>query len=310
MPAKLASKHARRASLFALGVAFACAVSLVPPRPADAATTWTKNLYSSAGFMTQDPYYSACAAAAAMMMLNFTDLKGDGGNGFRWTNTRVKNSSNKTNYRDMTSVLWFARAHDTLSSRAHGTDPHGWRNALNYYGWGSDAMYKKDLWVYDDRAYATFDAAIKAAVRAIARYDKPVGILGAAGGHAQVMTGYVAVGEDPATSSDFTVSYIYLSDPLHARWIRNKKVSTSTFKSGSSAYRFIRYYQGDSPHDDTYTAGYRYSSVPNWRGRSEWWGRFVILQPIRDGLPGGEPDPEPEPSPSPADAAAEPTPSP
>ena len=287
-------------SLIALGLAFVCAVSaVVPPKPVSAATVWTKNLYSSYGFMTQDPYYSACVAASTMMMLNFIDLADTGGDGFRWTNTRVRHSSNKTNYRDMTSVQWFARSHDTLKRGPAGSDPHGWRNALNYYGWGSAAMRDKDLWVYDDRAYVTFDDAVKAAVQALAKYDKPVGILGSAGGHAQVMTGYVAVGEDPAVSTDFTVSYIYLSDPLHSRWIRNKKVSIATLRSGSTRYRFLRYYQGDSPYDDVYTTGWRRSSVAHWRGSSEWWGRFVILEPIRAGVRSGTPEPTPEPTPTP-----------
>src|SRR5215213_4445489 len=113
----------------------------------------------------------------------------------------------------MTSILSFARSHDTLALGQPGTDPHGWRNALNYYGWGSAAMTDPTRRVYEDRAYGSFDAALKSAVRAIAMYHKPVGMLGWAGGHAQVITGYVATGENPATSSNFTVKGVYLSDP-------------------------------------------------------------------------------------------------
>src|SRR3990172_1032572 len=163
MPARPGVQHARRASLIALGIVFGLSGAFVPAQ-ATAETTWTKKLYSSSGFMTQDPYYSSCVAAAAMMMLNFTDIKDTGGNGFRWTSTRVKHSSNKANYRDLTSVQWFARAHDTLKPGPRGSDPHGWRNALNYYGWGMDAMRDKNLWVYDDRAFLSFDGAVKAAL--------------------------------------------------------------------------------------------------------------------------------------------------
>ncbi len=34
----------------------------------------------------------------------------------------------------MTSILAFERSHDTLRSTSAGSDAHGWRNALNYYG--------------------------------------------------------------------------------------------------------------------------------------------------------------------------------
>ena len=41
-------------------------------------------------------------------------------------------------------------------------------------------------------------------------------MLGWAGGHAQVIHGYVVTGEDPRISSDFTVQWVYLSDPLRS----------------------------------------------------------------------------------------------
>ena len=108
------------------------------PGQAAAATTWRYNTYRSGGYLTQDPYSTACTAASAMMMLNFIALAGTGGPGFRWTASRVKNSP--TDYRDMMSILWFARAHDTLASGRAGSDAHGWRNALNNFGWGQAAM--------------------------------------------------------------------------------------------------------------------------------------------------------------------------
>ena len=51
---------------------------------------------SLAGFLYQDPYYTACTAAATMMMLNFIDLNDSGGDGFRWTTYRTKNSSDRS----------------------------------------------------------------------------------------------------------------------------------------------------------------------------------------------------------------------
>ena len=91
----------------------------------------------------------------------------------------------------MTSILAFERANDTLRPGGLGSDAHGWRNALNAYGWGQDALTDPARMVFEDRGYRTFSGAVRAAVKAIARRGMPVGILGWAGGHAQVMTGYV-----------------------------------------------------------------------------------------------------------------------
>ena len=87
-----------------------------------------------------------------------------------------------------------------------------------------------------DLAYTSFDAAVRGAVIAIATYHKPVGMLGWAGRHAQVITGYVVSGEDPATSANFTVTGLYLSDPLHADGIVNTLFSVASLRSGSTRY--------------------------------------------------------------------------
>ncbi|MDQ3128450.1 MAG: hypothetical protein M3Q66_08370, partial [Chloroflexota bacterium] len=243
------------------------------PATVGAGTVWKLNLYRSSGFLYQDPYYTACVAASTMMMLNFTDLADTGGNGFRWTNYRTQNSSDRAQVRDMTSILYFSRNHDTLSLGRPGSDAHGWRNALNYYGWGAEAINDPNKRVYDDRAYSTFDTAIKAAVRAIAVYRKPVGMLGWAGGHAQVITGFSVTGEDPATSSNFTVNGLYLSDPLRSNAIVNKYLGRLTLKTGNLRFRFRAYRESDSPLDDSYSVGWRRSSVSY--APSEWYGRFV-----------------------------------
>ncbi len=271
------------------------------PVSASAATIWRFNLYRAAGFLYQDPYYTACTAAAAMMMLNFIDLNDSGGNGFRWTVYRTQNSSNKAVVRDMTSILSFERSHDTLSSGRPGSDPHGWRNALNYYGWGTPAMTDPNQRVYDDRAYGSFDGALKAAVISIARYHMPVGVLGHAGGHAQVATGYVVTGENPATSDNFTVAGLWLSDPLRSDRTVNRYINRLSLKSGDTSYRLQTYREIDSPLDDPYSAGWRRSSIRS--SASEWYRRYILIVPTRDGLP--EPTPTPTPTPTP-----EPTPTP
>ncbi len=282
------------------------------PGPAFGATVWQKNLFDARGFLYQDPYYTACTAASAMMMLNFMAIAGTGGEGFSWTTYRTKNNPDPVDRRDLTSVLRFERIHDTLIMGAPGSDPHGWRNALNFYGWGLSAMTDPTLMVYEDEAFPTFDGALNSAVRAIARFNKPIGMLGWAGGHAQVITGYVVTGEDPAVSANFTVNAVYLSDPLRSDRVVNKLVSRNSLQRGNLRYRFQAYREKDSPFDDPYEPGYLHSSVRS--PGSEWYHRWVIVAPIRDGLPAPTPTPTPTPTPDPGasptpDPAASPTPS-
>jgi hypothetical protein len=153
--------------------------------------------------------------------------------------------------------------------------------------------------VYDDLEYTTYDAAVHAAVQAIARFGMPVGILGWAGKHAQLMTGYVVEGDDPAQSDAFSVLFVYLSDPLSADRLVNTKISNATFKGGSWRVRFQPYRETDSPYDDPYKPGWKRSAVSATWGPSEWYHRWVIVAPIRAGLPTGDPDPTPTPSPTP-----------
>ena len=141
----------------------------------------------------------------------------------------------------------------------------------------------------------------------------PVGILGWAGGHAQVMTGYVVTGADPRVSDAFSVQAVYLSDPLHQNRTVNRKISVTALRSGALRTRFQAYRETDSPFDDPWTAGTMRSSVAPARGPSEWYHRWVIIRPIRaapskvDPTPSPSPDPTPTPSPT---SSQDPTPSP
>ena len=264
-----------------------------------AATTHSRNLFVAKGFVYQDPYYTACTAASVMHMLNTIAYRGTGGYGFRWKPYTIKKSSNPDQLRDMTSILAFERRNDTLRSSSSGSDPHGWRNALNYYGWGSSAMTNAAIRPYEDRAYSTYRSAMKAAVRAIARLGMPVGVLAWAGGHAQVITGYVVTGADPKTSSDFTIQWLYLSDPLKSDAIVNRRTSYGAMKDGALKWRFQWYRETDSPYDDPYTSGWFRSSVKPTTGPSEWYHKWVLLLPVRRGLPPPEPAPTPTPTPTP-----------
>ncbi|HET7026825.1 MAG TPA: hypothetical protein VFI28_03945 [Candidatus Limnocylindrales bacterium] len=255
----------------------------IMPGAAAASSTWTKNLWMTGTFLYQDPYYTACTAATTMFMLNTIALRGTGGPGFTWRSSTAKNDP--ANPHDLTSILAWERQNDTLAASSNGSDAHGWRNALNYFGWGRDAMIDPARMVYQDHAFTSFAAAVHAAVSALARYDKPVGILAWAGGHAQVLTGYVATGDDPRRSNDFSVAYVWLSDPLKSDGYVDRKISVTSLQSGDLHYRFRSYLETDSPYDDPFTPGYLPASVPATTSASEWYRRWVIVAPVRTQLP-------------------------
>jgi hypothetical protein len=309
---RLATFWARGTAIAATLLGLLVGLGGVMPEPVVGLTTYSRNLWVSAAFMYQNPYTTACTAASTMVMLNTIAYRKSGGRGFSWTPSRVKNSSDPANLRDMTSILEFERAHDSMAVDTSGSDPHGWRNALNYYGWGEVADDPATM-PYMDKAYATFDAALKASVRAIARQRMPVGLLGWGGRHAQIMTGYVVVGENPRTSSRFTVQYVYLSDPLKGAAIVNRKLSYDAFRRGALAYRLRRYLETDSALDDPFVPGRIAGSISPAVGPSEWYGRWVVVLPVRNGLPTPAPTPEPTPAPAPDPTPApapDPTPAP
>jgi hypothetical protein len=241
------------------------------PSPSPA-TPSSLDLYVSSGFRYQDPNYSACTSTSAQTMLNYIRAKGTGGRGFRW----VRTVSGAT--RD--AMLRWERNHDTLAG-GRGSDPHGWRNALNFYGWGVGALTTAGR-VYEDVAYSSYAQAIKASVRAIIATRKPVGILGWRGNHAQVITGYYGLVGDPfATDSTgrytdaFGVGGLYLSDTLSASRMRHIRVSYYNLQYTTNyRLRFRPYLETDSKLDDPYTVGWR-------RAVGEWYRRYVVILPIR-----------------------------
>jgi hypothetical protein len=234
-----------------------------------ASTTWSFDMYDSRAVLYQDPDLNACSSAAAEIMLNLAAYQSSPdvlapGNGvfqvaMRW---QPDTSSQK-----MEAILAYERANMTMLITSPGTDPHGWRNALNYFGWG---------WIrtgiYVDSAYASFDSAAKAVVAYLARSRKPVGILAGAGRHAQVITGYVAVGEDPAISDSFSVAGVYVTDPLRTNAMRDTWVPLETWRSGSPIIQFSPYMETDSPYQDP---------IDGNVGTTEWYGKWVIIDAAR-----------------------------
>ena len=101
------------------------------PAPTPPVAPRSMNLFTTSGFRFQDPNWAACTATSVRTMLNLIAMRGSRGEGFIWRTT------NSGVVRDR--ILAWERTHDTLTG-GHGSDPHGWRNALNFYGWGAGTM--------------------------------------------------------------------------------------------------------------------------------------------------------------------------
>lgn len=233
----------------------------ISPRTALNRETFSMELYDPHLIRYQNPDYTACVAADTIMMLNFIAANGDKGSGFRWKPT--------TTYAEQEKILAWERNNDTQSNSEPGVDPNGWRNGLNEFGWGSLTKM-----TYKVESFNSFDTAVKNAVIAMARYKKPVAILGWGGDHAQFLNGFITKGANPADSSDFTVEDVKLTDPLAQDNMRNKTISYESFKTGSLKYRFRAYETLPSTLDDPYTPGKK-------RADSAWYGNWVIVAPVK-----------------------------
>jgi hypothetical protein len=185
-------------------------------------------------------------------------MKGDG---FSWTPS--------ISYDLQTEILAFERQNMTMVTEGtNGTDPHGWRNALNAYGWGSLTAD-----VYRDLSFGTFDEAVKAAIVSGAQFGKPAGLLMLAGRHAMILHGWDVSGDDPATgSTNFTVNGVWLTDPWEPNGHQNAFVWHSWLQSGPASVRFTPYLETDSPYRD---------AIDGQVGIEEWLGRYVILAAVR-----------------------------
>jgi hypothetical protein len=261
------------ASLLVLaGVGPARAVSPVIEAAAAAfpgqAQVWTMNMYRNGAVRWQNPDWRACTAAATMSMLNLI--------AYRSTEVLPVREGAPirtdvvwqvdTSYGMQEDILKFERDHMTTGRWIDGTDPHGWRNALNWYGWGS-----LTAGVYVDASYSNFENAAHATVASLARTGKPVGILGWSGSHAQYVTGYEVTGGDPRVSDNFTIDGVYLTDPWRPDAVRNKLVTFEEWKRGPDYIRFGPYWQTDYTTRDP---------IDGQVGHKEWRGKFVIEQPV------------------------------
>jgi hypothetical protein len=230
------------------------------------------NLFVAAGFRFQNPNWAACTATSVRTMLNWIAEHSVGGPGFKWQPTLAASVRDR--------ILAWERVHDTLAG-GHGSDPHGWRNALNYYGWGAGTLVAGTR-VYDDFAFSTFADAMKATVRALAATGKPVGMLGWRGAHAMMITGYFGLVGNPFArnaaghyTNAFSVAGFYITDPLRESVVVNRPISFRALRVTTNyRLRFQPYFETDSRYDDPYTPGWRIS-------RTEWYRRFVVILPVR-----------------------------
>ncbi|MCI0584687.1 MAG: cell wall-binding repeat-containing protein [Chloroflexi bacterium] len=231
----------------------------LPYQPADG--RWIGNLYDGRAVRYQQPDASACTATAVMMMLNMAAYAGSTApDGFAWAPSR--------SFDVQSTILAWEREHMTQpASGTDGSDPHGWRNALNHFGWGA-----MESGVYEDLAFGSLDGAIRQAIVSAAQTGKPTGLLMLSGAHAVVLHGWDVVGDDPRTGSlDFTVRGVYLTDPWQPNAHRNYYVSLTGLTSGSPSVRYTPYRETDSTLVDP---------IDGRVGREEWYGRYVIVAAV------------------------------
>lgn len=271
-----AGRHPAVRVALALATAFlmtSSGLALAKGAPAEVAPpvqAWSMNLYDSSVVRYQNPDLNGCTAAATVSMLDLIAVAPMGDtppprgsslptNSFRWAIDISWNS--------LEQVMWFERKHMTMFKTDKGSDPHGWRNGLNYFGWGS-----MTAGIYRDTVFPTFEKAVKAVVNDLARTNKPVGVLGWAGAHAQYITGYTVQGEDPRVSDNYTILGVFLSDPLKEEDKRNTYVTYKTWKSGPPTIRFSKYMEFGSTLLDP---------IDKQIGDTEWRHKWVVIEPTQ-----------------------------
>ncbi len=192
------------------------------------------NLYRSAAWVRQ--YTTTwCVAASSQAMRNIS--------------LRISDRSVAL----QRSMISYARAHDSLSASAAGSDPTGWAAALRRYGAGAS---------YTARRFSTMRSAIEYAARRIRLTGKPVGLPVLNGGHAWTMTGFTA-SADPAFTTGAVVTGVYVSGTgmasLYWSGGTTRDPLNRYLRLASLAPYYGRYWQRDG-----------------WLG---WYGRWVIVAP-------------------------------
>ena len=155
--------------------------------PAAAAGPFAMNLYRRGDFVSQTSKIN-CVPASMQTMMNIIDRGAD-----RRASTQRR-------------LYTLARRLSTDKLVGDGAEPEGWARGLQREGYGR--------YVVDARG--SIGAAIKTAARAIRMTGRPAGLLTWRGAHSWVMSGFKATA-DPAATSDFTVTHVYIQDVWYPR---------------------------------------------------------------------------------------------
>jgi hypothetical protein len=155
------------------------------PRPAPG--PFDIDLYAAGDFASQATK-DLCLPAAALTMMN------------------IMTPGAEDSLARQLELLEVARAGSSEQLRGPGAEPEGWAAILNEEGFGPYAV----------RTYRSRGAAIEAAAMALRQTGKPVGIVAWRGHHSWVMSGFRA-DADPAWTSDFGISHVYIQDPWYPR---------------------------------------------------------------------------------------------
>ena len=177
---------------------------------------WTGGLdfYRPTAFASQATN-AWCVGASTQMMLNMSLGTSDASSGSQ-----------------LTYMIW-AQANDGGNYTA-GSNPAGWAAALDRYGGSS----------YSVQRFTDSTSALKKAATRMRETNKPVGLLVWKGLHAWVMNGFTATA-DPATTTNFTITAVYVTGPLYPRAMNSSGYDlppdTSLTPAQLSKY-FLTYY--------------------------------------------------------------------
>ena len=261
------------------GMAAIFAISSIGVVEAQATTTpqlYSQDTYAAQGYRTENPDRTACVATSIQIMLNYIRKSGAE---IPW--------GVDTSFSKQEEILKWIRNHDAYPDGKIGSDMVGWRDGLEHFGGVPYAIMTFD----------SFNAAAKQIVKSIAEYNMPVGILGWAGRHAQIITGYDVVGNDPRKSDNFVIKDFRVTDPLEADRMIHEKVKYGTLRGGPRRIRYKR-------DTDTYSTLIDPVTGDNPADKN-WIGKFVMVVPVDNNIP--EPTPTPRPTATPTH---EPTPTP
>ena len=147
------------------------------------------DLYRSGAFVSElTPIW--CLPAAMQVSANIMDI-------------HAGKKSDRTRGRQK---LLFDLARSLAPSRDGAAEPEGWATGLTKLGYGK----------YKVTALPSIKAAIQVAAKALRTTGRPVGLMVWRGVHSWVMSGFTATA-DPAVTSKFTVTAVYIEDVWYPR---------------------------------------------------------------------------------------------